>query len=80
MAIGAGMGALAGHFADVGIDDEFINETRSKVTEGTSAFFLLTTRGVIDKLADVLKGTEFEIISTNLSKEEEVKLQAAFAA
>lgn len=80
LAIGAGIGALSGHFADVGIDDKFINETRSKVTEGTSALFLLTSGGVMDKLADALKGTEFEIISTNLSKEEEEKLQAAFAA
>src|SRR5215211_4523705 len=40
LAIGAVMGALAGHFSDYGIDDNFINQVRSQVTEGTSALFL----------------------------------------
>src|SRR5262245_41921940 len=40
-AMGALAGGLAGHFIDYGIDDRFINETRSKVTQGTSALFLL---------------------------------------
>ncbi len=79
LALGATMGALAGHFADYGIDDKFINETRAKVTEGTSALFLLTTGAVLDKLADALKGIAFEIVSTNLSAEEDAKLRAAFA-
>jgi uncharacterized membrane protein len=80
LAIGAAMGALAGHFADYGIDDKFIEETRSKVTEGTSALFLLTSGAVQDKVADALKGTQAEIISTNLSKEQEDKLRETFAA
>jgi uncharacterized membrane protein len=78
LAIGAAMGALAGHFADVGIDDKFINETRSKVTEGTSALFLLTANAVTDKVADALKGEKFEVISTSLSKEEEDKLREQY--
>lgn len=79
LALGAAMGALAGRLSDYGIDDKFINETRAKVTEGASALFLLTTGAVLDKLADALKGTAFEIVSTNLSAEEEAKLRAAFA-
>jgi uncharacterized membrane protein len=75
LAIGAAIGAIAGHFADVGIDDKFINETRSKVTEGTSALFLLTANA-----ADALKGEKFEVISTSLSKEQEDKLREQFGA
>ena len=39
MAVGALSGALSGHFADYGINDQFIKDVRSKVTEGTSALF-----------------------------------------
>ena len=81
MAIGAAMGALMGSMADVGIDDKFINEARSKVTEGTSALFLMTSGAVQDKVTEAIKarGLKFEIIATNLSKEQEDKLKAAFA-
>jgi uncharacterized membrane protein len=76
LAVGAAMGALSGKFADYGIDDNFIKQTRDKVTEGTSALFLLTSGAVMDKLAEVVKGQKFEIISTNLSKEQEDQLRA----
>jgi uncharacterized membrane protein len=78
MAVGAAMGALSGAFADYGINDDFIKRTREKVTEGTSALFLMTSGAVKDKVVDEMKGLDFEIIATNLSKEEEEKLQAAF--
>ena len=80
LAVGAGMGALAGSFADVGIDDKFIKEVQSKVTEGTSALFLMSSGAVADRIAPAVKGQQFEIISTNLSKEEEANLQAAFSS
>jgi len=73
------MGALGGHFADYGIDDDFIKKIRTEVTEGTSALFLMTTGAVTDKVVDEFKGVDFEIIATNLSKEQEAKLQAAFS-
>jgi len=79
MAIGAAMGALTGHFTDVGIDDDFIKSVREKVTEGTSALFLMTSGAVIDKVTDELKQLDFELIASNLSKEQEDKLREAFA-
>lgn len=78
-AVGAGIGALTGHFADVGIDDNFIKQVRSEVTEGTSALFLLTSEARLDRVAEALKGIDFEIISTNLEREEEEKLREVFA-
>src|SRR5512136_1517635 len=77
LAVGAAMGALSGKFADYGIDDNFIKQTREKVTEGTSALFLLTSGAVLDKLAELVKGQKFEIVSTSLSKEQEDALRAA---
>ena len=77
LAVGAAMGALSGKFADYGIDDNFIKQTRDKVTEGTSALFLLTSGAVMDKVVEAVKGQKFEIISTNLSAEQEAQLRAA---
>ncbi len=79
LAVGAAVGALMGHFAHYGIDDAFINQVRSKITPGTSALFLLETGAVVDKVAEAVKDQQFEIIQTNLSKENEDKLRADFA-
>lgn len=79
MAVGAAMGALSGSFADVGIDDNFIKSIRNQVTEGTSALFLMTSNAVRDKVADSLKNYNFDIIASNLTKEEEDKLREVFA-
>ena len=78
LAIGAAMGALSGKMADYGINDEFINKTREKVTEGSSALFLLTSDAVQDKVLGELKGYQFELIASNLTKEQEEQLMAAF--
>lgn len=79
LAVGAAMGALSGKMADYGISDDFIKTTREKVTEGTSALFLMTTGAVQDKVLAELKGFEFELIASNLTKEQEEQLMAAFA-
>jgi len=79
MAVGAAMGALGGKMADYGISDDFIKQTRSQVTEGTSALFLMTSNAVQDKVLEELKGYEFELIASNMTKEQEDQLRAAFA-
>lgn len=79
LAIGAGMGALTGHFVDLGIDDNFIKETRDQITPGTSGLFLLSSGAVQDRVLPEFQGMGIEVISTNLSNEEEEKLKAAFA-
>jgi uncharacterized membrane protein len=79
LAIGAAMGALSGKMSDYGINDEFINKTREQVTEGTSALFLMTSDAVQDKVIAELKGMDFELIASNLTKEQEDTLRNAFA-
>jgi uncharacterized membrane protein len=78
-AMGAGMGALTGSLGDIGIDDDFIKQVREEVTEGTSALFTLTSEAKLDKVVDELRQYDFEIISTNLSEEQEKQLREAFA-
>jgi uncharacterized membrane protein len=77
---GAAVGALSGHFADYGIGRDFIEKVRGKVTEGTSALFLLVGQVTPDRVVEAFKAApKFEIIASNLSHEQEEKLKAAFA-
>jgi uncharacterized membrane protein len=78
LAIGAATGALFGSLAGVGISDAFIDSVRQKVTPGTSALFLLSSDAVMDRVAAEFKDSQAELISTNLSAEQESKLREAF--
>ena len=79
MAIGAGMGALAGSMTDVGIDDDFIRKVRDEVTPGTSALFVMTANVVADRVVGELKGAGAQLTSSNLSPEQEARLREVFA-
>jgi uncharacterized membrane protein len=79
LAVGAAAGALGGSLADAGIDDDFIDAVKAKVTPGTSALFLLSSDAVMDKVSEAFTGIHAELIHTNLSNEEEAKLREAFA-
>ncbi len=77
---GAAMGALSASFSDYGIGKDFIENVRSKVTEGSSALFLLVGQVTSDRVIEAFKtAPKFEVISTNLSQEQEEKLKEAFA-
>ena len=77
-AIGAAMGALSGSLADVGIDDTFIKRVRNEITPGTSALFVLSSDAVQDRVREAFAGQHVELLFTNLSKEQEDKLRAAW--
>jgi uncharacterized membrane protein len=79
LAVGAATGALFGSLRDAGISDGFISDVREKVTPGTSALFLVSSDAVYDKVAGEFKGTQAELIQTNLSDEQDARLRAAFA-
>ena len=77
---GAAVGAISGHFADYGIGREFIDQVRGKVTESSSALFLLLGQVTADRVVEAFKAApKFEIIASNLTKDQEEKLKAAFA-
>lgn len=77
-AVGAAVGALASSMADIGIDDDFIKKVREEVQPGTSALFLLTSHVVKDRVLDEFRGTGAELVSTNLSADQEAKLREIF--
>ena len=79
MMLGAATGAISGSLADYGIDDDFIKNVQDKVTEGTSALFLLTGQVTVDKVEDIFKESQAELIQSNLTKEQEQKLKEHFS-
>ncbi len=80
-AIGAASGALAGSLADVGIDDDFINSARDKITPGTSALFLMSSDAVQEKVKGAFtdRGQQPELVQSNLSAEQEAALREMIA-
>jgi uncharacterized membrane protein len=80
LAVGAATGALAGSMSDVGIDDGFIAQVRDEVQPGTSALFLMTSHGVVDRLRGEFADLEgrVELLHTNLSNDEESRLRHVF--
>jgi uncharacterized membrane protein len=79
LAIGAATGAISGALTDVGIDDNFIKQIRDKVKPGTSALFLMTANAVVDRVVAELKSLNPELITSNLSDEQESRLRELFA-
>jgi uncharacterized membrane protein len=79
--VGAASGALAGKFADVGVDNEFIDQVRNTIQPGQSALFMLIERSTPDKvMVELKKFKNVKVLKTSLSQEQEDKLKAAFAA
>jgi uncharacterized membrane protein len=79
LAVGAATGALMGSLADVGISDSFIKRVREQVTPGTSALFLLSSDAVFDRVKAEFERSDAELITTNLSAEQEDRLREAFS-
>jgi len=76
-AVGAASGALSGKLTDVGIDDDLIKSARERITQGTSALFLLSSDAVPDKIKQAMAdlGLRPELIQSNLSTEQEAALR-----
>ncbi len=78
-AFGAVAGAVSGRFRNYGINDNFIKEVRERVTEGTSALFLLTGSVTLDKVEEALSGEQATLIRSNLTEAQEAQLQEHFS-
>jgi uncharacterized membrane protein len=69
-AVGAGIGALAKATEGTGIDQAQLEKIRLEVTEGTSALFLVSDQGNLDRLGERLHGLNSKLIATNLTEGE----------
>jgi len=78
--VGAGMGALFGHFTKIGLDDKFVHGVSDKMKPGTSAVFMLARSDAPDKAVAELSKFGGEVLQTNLPADTEKKLQDALDA
>lgn len=77
LAIGAGMGALFGHWGESGVDKEFQHQVRDYLKPGTSALFMVIEQMTEDKAVAALEQYGGTVIKTSLSDDETRKLQEA---
>ena len=79
LAVGVVTGTMRRKLSKAGIDDDFVRTVREKVTPGTSALFLMTSDAVMDRVQEAFASQEMELISTNLTAEQEEELREALA-
>ncbi len=76
--VGAGIGALAKAAEGTGITREQLERIRTEITEGTSALFLVTDEGNLDRLGERFHGLGSRLIETNLTEAERDTLLETF--
>jgi len=77
LALGAGMGALFGHFGQKGLDKAFQDQVRDSLKPGTSALFMVIEHVTEDKAVAALQQYGGDVIKTSLSDEDTKRLQEA---
>ena len=77
LALGAGMGALFGHFGENAVDKEFQHQVRDYLKPGTSALFMVIEHATPDKAIAALEQYGGTVIKTSLSDADTKKLQEA---
>ncbi len=78
LAAGAAAGALSKVHQGLGISKEQIERIRKEITPGTSALFLVTDHGDLDRLGDRMRGVDARLIETNLTEAERSVLMETF--
>jgi uncharacterized membrane protein len=79
-AVGAAIGAISKVTEDVGITKEQLAKIRTEVTEGTSALFVVTDQGDLDRLGERFHGMGSKLIDTNLTEAERQTLLETFGS
>jgi uncharacterized membrane protein len=76
--VGASIGALAKSTEGAGITEDELTTIRTEVVPGTSALFVVTEEGNLDKLGERFAGFDKKLISTNLTDAERATLLETF--
>jgi uncharacterized membrane protein len=75
---GAAIGAIAKMTADAGITKEQLERIRTQVTPGTSALFVVTEEGDLDRVGERFHQMNSKLIATNLTDAERRVLLETF--
>lgn len=76
--VGAAIGAISKATDGTGITKGDLERIRKEVVEGTSALFLVTEDGQLDRLGERFHGVNKTLISTNLTEAERETLLETF--
>lgn len=79
-AMGAGAGALSGKFTDIGINDQFMKDAAASLTPGQAALCVIVRKVTADKVLPAMAHFGGKVLRTNLTAEQEQKLQTALTA
>lgn len=77
LVVGATVGAITGALKDYGIDDKFIKQVSAGIRPGSSALFLMSSGGDIEKILPELRVHHARLLSTTLPPEQEKALRDA---
>jgi uncharacterized membrane protein len=77
MASDARSGAIRGALAGAGVDEDFLKELAATFQNGSSVLFVLIRHASPEQVLAALQGTGGKVLETNLTHQEEAKLQAA---
>ena len=80
LAFGAAMGALMGKAGKTGIKHAVLEQMGDAVPPGKAGWFLLIGQMTEDRFMESIAGSNAKVVRTNLSKEDEEELKAAFGA
>ena len=75
---GAAIGAISKVTQDAGITKEQLETIRTQVTEGSSALFVVTEEGNLDRVGERFHGMHSKLIATNLTSAERQVLLETF--
>jgi uncharacterized membrane protein len=78
-AAGAAIGAVAKATEGVGISKEQLETIRRQITQGTSALFLVTEGGDLDRVGERFHGAHMKLVDTNLTDDERKLLMETFS-
>lgn len=80
--VGAGAGALAARFQDIGVNDKMMKDIGDSLKPGTSALFVLLRKVTSDKVLEGLKQFvgKGKVFQTSLNKDDEKALREVLEA
>ena len=78
LAVGGAAGALSKATEALGVTKEQMEAIREQVTEGTSALFVVTEQGNLDRLGERFRGVHMTLVQTNLTEAERDELLETF--
>ncbi len=79
-AAGAGIAAISKATEKLGITEEQLEQIRSEITEGTSALFVVSEEGDLDRLGERFRGMNMTLVQTNLTPAERELLLETFGS